>query len=456
LLVPIVLSFPACTTSFEQIKPAFNNSIYFPARQNGKWGFIDSDQQIKINFEYDSVDTFRGSIALAGKAGKYGYIDTTGRVVIPLIYDFVTPYFDDKEDTLVWVTKAGKAGFINIKTGKSITPLQYEKVEIPYNTGNDFAIVQLGNNKIFIDRQGKEGLRLDTQKVQWIGHGYFAIQEAGGWRITNGKEGAGSGTAFYDDVSAFNNENGLMAVSKNGLYGLIDTQEKVVVPFIYTWCSTPREGLCRAKKDGKEGFINTNNQVVIPFMYDEVDEFKSGYALVKKDRIYGLIDSLNHPVLPAALHPISIQYSHSSQRYTANYLSEKGSDSATHVIYHKGQKEAEFTGDLFEFEDSKGRLYYIVKKGQLYGIADSTGNLVVPVSWYNIHKRLGFNVYYGRNPSEGDYICVRDQQGEGVINFTTGKIVIDPAPRNLEASGKTGVYISTNGNGYELVKVNDL
>src|SRR5687768_8315276 len=88
LLVPIVLLFPACTTSFEQIKPAFNNSIYFPARQNGKWGFIDSDQQIKINFEYDSVDTFRGSIALAGKAGKYGYIDTTGRVVIPLIYDF--------------------------------------------------------------------------------------------------------------------------------------------------------------------------------------------------------------------------------------------------------------------------------------------------------------------------------------------------------------------------------
>jgi hypothetical protein len=51
-------------------------------------------------------------------------------------------------------------------------------------------------------------------------------------------------------------------------------------------------GLSMVKKDGKYGFVDKDGKVVIPLVYDESVTMSEGYAPVRKGDLWGYIDSL--------------------------------------------------------------------------------------------------------------------------------------------------------------------
>lgn len=111
-------------------------------------------------------------------------------------------------------------------------------------------------------------------------------------------------------------KDGLALVWKNGKFGYIDRDNKMVIPIVYDDLREFSEGVASAKLNGKWGAIDRNNQTVIPFEYDWVGPFSEGLAEVKlnvpgskdSDGTYyplgkhGFINKANQAVIPLKYH----------------------------------------------------------------------------------------------------------------------------------------------------------
>ncbi|MBN1559644.1 WG repeat-containing protein [candidate division KSB1 bacterium] len=66
------------------------NIKYF--QQDGKWGFIDKDNNIVIEPQFSSADFFYDSRAVVQVGDKYGVIDQSGAMIIEPEYDMIANY----------------------------------------------------------------------------------------------------------------------------------------------------------------------------------------------------------------------------------------------------------------------------------------------------------------------------------------------------------------------------
>ncbi len=96
----------------------------------------------------------------------------------------------------------------------------------------------------------------------------------------------------YDEIESF--KNGLAVAKLDGFYGIINEQDKVVVPFKldYPYMSELRNGYASIRGyNNKWGTINAQGQVVIPCEYDSQIVFdKDGFDRVRKDGEEFIID----------------------------------------------------------------------------------------------------------------------------------------------------------------------
>ena len=71
----------------------------FAVNQNGKWGFVDKNKEVRIEPEYDFVTEFN-EYGFAGvqKDGKWGCVSINGEVVVEPQYEFEfnNPFFVGK------------------------------------------------------------------------------------------------------------------------------------------------------------------------------------------------------------------------------------------------------------------------------------------------------------------------------------------------------------------------
>lgn len=65
----------------------------------------------------------------------------------------------------------------------------------------------------------------------------------------------------------------------------------------YFW-SFDEKGLSIVKEDGFWGCIDENGDELVPCIYDWIDSFKNGVSIAKKGELYGAIDKYNHIVIP--------------------------------------------------------------------------------------------------------------------------------------------------------------
>lgn len=55
--------------------------------ENGKWGFVNNNNKVIIEPQYDEAKSFSGGLAAVKMNGKWGFINDEGRIVID--YQFV-------------------------------------------------------------------------------------------------------------------------------------------------------------------------------------------------------------------------------------------------------------------------------------------------------------------------------------------------------------------------------
>jgi hypothetical protein len=67
---------------------------------------------------------------------------------------------------------------------------------------------------------------------------------------------------------------------ETGLYGFIDRDNRVIIPFEYDFVGSFADGRAAVCLQGKCGFIDTTGDVAIAIQYDYVGNFEGGLAIV--------------------------------------------------------------------------------------------------------------------------------------------------------------------------------
>ena len=208
--------------------------------------------------------------------------------------------------------------------------------------------------------------------------------------------------ASYDIASPFENE--FAQVCRDEKCGIIDKNNKIIIPFDKQFCFQATNDLfitVRPKdedEDTKSGVITSGNKILIPFEYDNI-ELENGVFSLYKDSKYGIAD-LNGKTM--------IEPNYNFIRYAGNDRYVVTNNNLQALFDLKGNQLTEFkymvidnfrshlakarVGDLFGFLDRQGHEfipfiyemvypfsdgYAVIKKDRKYGLVDTLGTITI-------------------------------------------------------------------------------
>lgn len=156
------------------VTPSYNEARPFSGglasvRSGDSYGFIDTEGNLAIPFQYEWAGGFVGDLGGVGKDGKYGFINKKGETVVDFVFDIpsldVPPYYPRHElqavrkgcmrgllnergewvaepkyerlycgeDSLVGLQKDGKVGFVNL-SGDIVIDFQFMGIPVYSNS----------------------------------------------------------------------------------------------------------------------------------------------------------------------------------------------------------------------------------------------------------------------------------------------------------------------------------
>jgi WG containing repeat len=248
------------------------NSIGNMVKLNGKYGLLNYKGKMIIPIEYDTLIQLSGyrreddysrhpdknSLYIATKNDKYGMVNNAGKVTIPFIHDtiFATYYTDKYSDHPIPNYFVGNIYFTN---SDSITMFNRHEAEYYYKTApsvtrfhyyfkaNDSILIYRGDGYISFTKflLGKKFVLKPCLQVIAVPAPYnyenqmMVYSEA--WQDTSyfDKNGKPSQNLFKGlTIVGYYNEN-LVFKNKEGKYGIISSEGKIVKPAIYYGFQSP-------------------------------------------------------------------------------------------------------------------------------------------------------------------------------------------------------------------------
>ena len=274
----------------------FGDKEHICAKNQGKWGLINVNENIIVPFIYDESFNiyalpFRENEGfIVEKEGKEGVINLESKVIIPFEYDCLCSNFFDTTKSLTVAQKNGKCGVINSKN-ETLIPFEYEHIEI---FSNETMFVHNFNKGYIIDFSNKKVCDKDFQFINSEGNGEYFCAMKNDKSGLIGKFGNIKIDFKYDDLF-FINKN-LLVANKNSKEGIIDVNENIIVPFKYWFkrekCLDKDNTLParrRIKGKLKWGLINLQDEVLIDFKFDILMPFndrKYTLAIVNNKWMY--------------------------------------------------------------------------------------------------------------------------------------------------------------------------
>ena len=294
---------------------------YYAIYENGKWGVIDTKQNIIIeptydemiivpehskpvfictintNYEENTYETkvlnnkneelftnynkveviynndksnnlwYEENVLKVQKDGKYGLINLEGKEMLSCEYDEIKPIIGTR-NALITI-KDGKQGLVD-NLGNIIIKNEYEQITSVTDKYENGFIVKAENGKYgVINYNTTIALETKYDEIRNVyGSNCYVVKENDKLKIvdTNGStylEGA------FEDVKQINTSN--VVIKKNGKYGVIATTGEVKIEAEYDDLTFAFTDTYIAKKDNKYGIINLNKEEKIPFEYNYIE-----------------------------------------------------------------------------------------------------------------------------------------------------------------------------------------
>lgn len=205
--------------------------------------------QLAVYNELDLICEFNEGIARVIKFSedmkmrRDGFINRSGELVIETKYEKIVAdaleLIDDNDrcsEGLVRVTKDEKYGFIDIAENL-IIDYEYQWVS---NFGNGKAAAKRNGKAGYINKGNEEIIPFKYVDAIALFKNFYIIKDEKGWIFLN-ENGEQANENYYESIKPINNN--MAAVKKNGKWGVMDIEMKLLIPYISLKTPVYREGL---------------------------------------------------------------------------------------------------------------------------------------------------------------------------------------------------------------------
>ncbi|MEN9613249.1 MAG: hypothetical protein RLZZ628_4063 [Bacteroidota bacterium] len=241
----------------------FQNDLAAVQKQ-GKWGFINTNGEEKIDCQYDGVRSFENSCAGVLKKGNVLIINSLGapkKIPYEQIHEF------SEGLAAVW-NENGDIGYID-STGRTVIPVQKGRKYAGNFYGEYAAVCDTLPHLAFINKAGKKVFWFKNGTTKDLNHGIDLTDEN-----------------MYR-LHPF--ANGLAAVRQSGKWGYVDRNGKGKIPCEYDAATRFSEGFAAVKQAGKWFYINTLGDIVRIGDFIDAKPCSEGMAWVKTVEGWGLL-----------------------------------------------------------------------------------------------------------------------------------------------------------------------
>lgn len=288
-----------CLVAFLSLSPILSAQSLYPILKKDKWGYMDGEGNMKIDFKYDLAQNFNEGYASAAlgnmpclidvnenrviDTGIYQFIGTYSEGLVPVMdYKYRRYYLDNKGKVVITLPKEiyDSRSFYNglARVGK--------KIDIVQNKFG-FDISNLGYKFGYMRKDGSMATEFIFDDGDDFENGYARFLQGQRFGVLN-QDAQIVLAPTYEFISSFN--EGLAVVNKMGKFGYINTKGELVLEATYTYAKEFNEGLAAVEVEGKFGFIDTSGKLVIPALYDDVRPFAEGRAGVLFQGKWAFVD----------------------------------------------------------------------------------------------------------------------------------------------------------------------
>lgn len=292
-------------------------------KQDGLWGFIDTDGNVVVPLKYQEVFPYQDGLAVVRLGRLYGYVNSLGEEVIKPQYDLAESF----SEGYGIVSDGEKMGAINPQ-GDVVIPLEYDTMG-SFTEGA--AVVAKNGSYNFVRPNGstvipgptmryaesyrsgiayvetltgmcyyvnQKGNFLFYKQYDWIGafEGGYAVATQGNRFYILNAQGNQAVSSFFSAAADLG--NGYLSVTSNSNTGFYDKSNgKLLISPSVDILMPPSEGLMLAIEDGMYGYLDSNLNKKIAYKFSYAEEFSEGLAIIRKNDMFGYIDQTGKTVI---------------------------------------------------------------------------------------------------------------------------------------------------------------
>ena len=386
------------TTAYSRML-LFQDGVVAAANAEGKYGLIDIYGAVKVPFQYDYLEATGGGYFVATQGGQMGIIDTNGEIVLPLTMK-------------------------HIGTQNNILRCVDSNYVVTYYTEDMRPASEH-------DYEGTASIQVD---------GYYSVTElTNGYYLAHGNEGGMAilGHDFqpvvpigqYDTLSLLGSFNGMPYLSarvKSGQTCVIDATGKVVVPLgnYFTVGDVNPSGMLAVSFRSGNSYLSQLYDLSAGKEVKRWNDREVSTAENFRDLIFSL-DGENYGTMDEAGNVIiSPQFYRINTAGNPDFVLVSKFDFSAPFFYWQGLYTADgqqILAPQYEKIEYLGEDNYLVYDGDCYGIADGTGQFVVPLiyKWMTVHS----SSFIEAKGDDGTY-TVLDLTGREVIPCSLERLYI--------------------------------
>lgn len=247
--------------------------------KNAKWGVQDSIGKIIVPLDYDQIES-KNDRLIVRKKDKWGLLTMDNQVVLAVINDRVLARGNNR--FIVW--NKGLQGLIDTG-GKKIIGIQYVNVS-SLGVQDEYYVVK--NSQGYSGVYDFEGVRILPEKYHFYTvDGYKVFAEANGQpfildvRHPNPPTRLDLQIKFVETLRHYSMDEKLFQIIvQQGKYGLIDSDNKEIIPARYDKIQSSSDWRYFIfKENGKYGLIRVHQGIVAEPLYDTIIPRKEGAQL---------------------------------------------------------------------------------------------------------------------------------------------------------------------------------
>ena len=440
------------------IQPIYDKIQYFtvnglcPVVKNGKSGFIDKTGKEIIPIIYDDARSQQlDDIVIVQKNKRWAFFDNKGKQLSDFVFDevFSTEHYDFSKDIFDRSQSTYfKNGVVLVRNGKNYEFIN-EKIKpaFPNNKFDSATVFDAFKNAI-VKRNGKYGMiKSDGQikvplEYNFIepydsNHGnyseYFNARKGKVYSIFN-KNLRKIGESLEPIYNNFRTDNPTISFKNlKGKYGVIDKNGNVKVPFVYDEeLRFEEESYAIATKNNEVGLIDSHNKILIPFgkqfideVFDRLDDKPkelANYFIVTNDHTAKIVDVTNKTIVNDYQSIRPLFYDHSkflvkkNEKFGVIDLTNK---ILSPIIYDEFSDWVEYGPEnrhivklgsksgMLEEKTFKvkipvdynfvfiSRFVVFVEKNKKYGVIDLNNKILCPLIYDELKPNFGYGLGFG-------------------------------------------------------------